>query len=340
MIHASSPLPLARARRLMALAGALLLAGCATTRAATITMGTGAKPDAAAALDAERGSLRLVEGSTETDRGPSAFTAWFAGDTLRMLDERRSGGASSATARYYFDGERLLFVEQSETNPGPTPSSPADQVELRIPFDGRGRASGPSKTVNGQAVTLGSGEVAVVQRRAAQLATAARDARAAGGTVAGGGRWFGYEGGLEDAIELAEVYERASRFWRNVEGTWQGPRYQGTFTAVYDDTRLRRLSITYEPLEGGEARESGSGAYTYDEQGRLFFYAGEERRRSGRGRNASTTRVQFQVAMNARGQVGAVRKTVGRRLQPLEPAEIETLLGREERARQAAAAAR
>lgn len=331
----------ARARRAALLAGAMLLAGCATTRgAAPIAMGTGAKPAAAEALDAERPSLRPVEGSTESDRGPSAFTAWFAGDSVRIIDERRSGAAgASATARYYFEGGRLVYVERRETNPGPTTSSPADRVELRIPFDAGGSARGPHKSINDTPVVLGRDEIGAVQQRAAELLAAAQDARRSGGS-AEPGRWFGYEGGLKDAEELAAVYERASRFWRKVEGRYRGARFNGTFTAFYDDAWLRRIEITYEPNEGSEARESGTGAYTYDTRGRLFYYAGEESRRSGSGRNVRTTKVQYSVAIDTRGRVGAVRKTVGRRAQPLEPAEIETLLGRESRARQAAAVAR
>ena len=195
------------------------------------------------------------------------------------------------------------------------------------------------RIVNDRPFAVERGEVAALQRRGELLAGAAREASTGAG-VSAGGRWFGYEGGLKDATDLAEVYERASRFWRKVEGTWRGPRYSGTFTAYYDEAALRRLEITYEPFEGSEARETGSGAYSFDTRGRLFFYAGSERQRTGSGRNVRTTQVQYRVALNARGEVGAVRKTVGRSAQPLRPEEIERMVGRQERARRAAAVAR
>jgi len=156
-------------------------------------------------------------------------------------------------------------------------------------------------------------------------------AAAAGADSATGGRWYGYEGGLKDAEEAAASIAGATQYWRAVRGIWRTDVDSGTFVAHFQDNRLRRVGVTY-----GAGANTGFGAYTYDERARLFHYGGEERRRTGRGRNVRTTRTVVSLALDGRGDASATRKTVGGRAQPLTAEEVARIAAREAAVRQAA----
>jgi hypothetical protein len=149
-----------------------------------------------------------------------------------------------------------------------------------------------------------------------------------------GGRWYGYEGGLKEAEEAAASIGGATQYWREVRGIWRTDADSGTFVAHFQDNRLRRIAVNY-----GEGASTGFGAYTYDERARLFHYGGEERRRTGRGRNVRTTRTVLSVALDGRGVASATRKTVGGRAQTLTAEEVARIAAREAAVRQAAVAA-
>ena len=151
------------------------------------------------------------------------------------------------------------------------------------------------------------------------------------GPEAVGGRWYGYEGGLRDAESAARTIEGAARYWQPVEARWRADADTGSLVAHFQQRRLRRMAVTWA---GGGT--TGSGAYTYDEQARLFHYQGEERRRTGRGRAARTERVVVSIALDPRGVTSATRKTVGGRAQPLRPEEVQAIVAREAVVRQAA----
>ena len=148
-----------------------------------------------------------------------------------------------------------------------------------------------------------------------------------------GGRWYGYEGGLEDAEAAARTIEGATQYWRAVESSWSAGADTGSLVAHFQDRRLRRVAVTWA---GGGT--TGSGAYTYDEQARLFHYQGEERRATGTGRNRRTQRVVLSVAVSPRGEISTRRKTVAGRAQPLTPEEVQAIVEREAAARAAAVA--
>lgn len=146
-----------------------------------------------------------------------------------------------------------------------------------------------------------------------------------------GGRWYGYEGGLAEAETAARTIEGATRYWQEVEGRWRTDADSGTFTAHFLDRRLRRVAVTW-----GAGATTGTGAYTYDERARLFHFGGEQRRRTGRGRNARTTTTAYSIALDPTGATSATRKTVGRAVQALTPDEVAAIVARERAARAAA----
>ena len=166
---------------------------------------------------------------------------------------------------------------------------------------------------------------------AAGMGGADSAAAAAAGDSTTGGRWYGYEGGLDEAEAAARTIAGATQYWQEIEGRWRTDADSGTFTAHFLDRRLRRLAITY-----GEGATTGEGAYTYDERARLFHYGGELRRRTGRGRNARTTTTSYSIALDPAGTTSATRKTVGRRAQALTAEEVQEVVARERAARDAA----
>lgn len=159
-------------------------------------------------------------------------------------------------------------------------------------------------------------------------------AAAASADTTSGGRWYGYEGGLEEAEAGARAIAGATQYWREVRGTWRTDADSGTFVAHFQNNRLRRAAVTY-----GAGALTGTGAYTYDEQARLFHYGGEEKRRTGRGRQARTTTTTISVALDQRGSASATSKRVGRQRQSLTAAEISQISAREYVVRMAAVAA-
>jgi len=146
-----------------------------------------------------------------------------------------------------------------------------------------------------------------------------------------GGRWYGYEGGLAEAEAGARAIAGATQYWQAVEGRWRTDADSGTFTAHFLERRLRRIAITY-----GAGATTGTGAYTYDERARLFHYGGEQKRRTGTGRNARTTTTTYSIALDATGTTSATRKAIGRQTQALTPDEVQAVVARERAARAAA----
>ena len=136
------------------------------------------------------------------------------------------------------------------------------------------------------------------------------------------GRWYGYEGGLKDAEASARSVEGASQYWTSRTGRWRSDSAAGAFTAYSDGKHIRRLEVTLDSL----TRRRGSGAFTYDEQGRLYHFGGTWRVTTGRGKQARTTRTVVSVAMNGAGEVGAASQTVGRQRRALSTADVQWLL--------------
>lgn len=168
--------------------------------------------------------------------------------------------------------------------------------------------------------------------RSAQPETSATPSPAAADSASGpdapGARWYGYEGGLEDAEASARAIEGAGQYWTKREGSWRTDSASGSFTAFDDGKWVRRLGVV---TDSGPRR--GTGAFIYDERGRLYYFGGEWRVRVGRGRRARTDRVAVSVALNRAGSVGAARKTVNGRAQSLSADEVAWILTLERAAR-------
>lgn len=144
-----------------------------------------------------------------------------------------------------------------------------------------------------------------------------------------GGRWYGYEGGLADAEASARSIEGASQYWSEGKGLWGDARLGGSYSSYSDPHWIRRLVVE---VDSGPRRATG--AFTYDERGRLYYFGGEWRQPVGRTRN--TQRVVVSVALNRTGTVGAARKTVNGRAQPLTQDEVRWIRDVELAARTAA----
>lgn len=148
-----------------------------------------------------------------------------------------------------------------------------------------------------------------------------------------GGRWYGYEGGLAEAEASARSIEGASQYWTESKGPWGDSTLAGSYAAYADPNWIRRLEVA---VDSGPRRATG--AFTYDERGRLYYFGGEWRQPIPRSRN--TTRVVVSVALNRTGTVGAARKTVNGRAQPLTQDEVQWIREVELKARDAAGQAR
>ena len=178
----------ARVRQRVALALTLLLAaGC--TRDAEQQAARGRRKAAVAvaardrallqgfvrdaeALEGRLPGLRRVEtGWTAADSAVVA-AAWFAGDTLLVLDENvrtREGGTGQA--RYVFAGTRLRYVALDRMRPAVAGRRP-ERLRLALGFDSTQTLVASSKNVDDGAVALDS-VVDVAQRiaHAAMLRT-------------------------------------------------------------------------------------------------------------------------------------------------------------------------
>ncbi len=146
-----------------------------------------------------------------------------------------------------------------------------------------------------------------------------------------GARWYGYEGGLKEAEASARAIEGAGQYWTSREGRWKADSAAGTYKAFDDEKWVRRLEVATD-----SGARLGTGAFTYDERGRLYYFSGAWRLRVGRGRNARTDRVVVSVALNRTGSVGAARATLNGRARSVTAAEVDWILAVESAARTAA----
>jgi hypothetical protein len=147
------------------LVAAFALGGCGTEgeRPATPPV---AERDAAAAEPAPpanpfaepaRRALRIelgldgyqtVEGTAAGDPA-STFTAHFAGDTLRFIEEHLVPRASG-TAVYYFENDALFYAVRDEIRRGPDAAGAAT-VQTLVAFASDGRVRASRRTVDGTA---------------------------------------------------------------------------------------------------------------------------------------------------------------------------------------------
>ena len=198
------PAPWAAARlKLVALCIGAVLGGCADDEVAREeteagTERTAPRPAAGTPLDTIQlmRSARELEARIEaglagfdsvTGRGQAGdadyrYTAYFEGDSLRLVRERRdSGDYGHSNDDYYYTNGRLTYYVQGQisrvVNPTGPPTSSA--IVVRLYFDDEERLVHAERTLNARAVPLEGYEELSVRRRSAALREAA---------LAGGGR--------------------------------------------------------------------------------------------------------------------------------------------------------
>jgi hypothetical protein len=223
----------------LCLAGATLLSSCGGGQgeedggaAAETTARTGVAAAQVDTIQLQRNARELeaaVEASLPTydsitGRGQAgdltySYTAYFEGDSLRLIRERQdSGDYGHSDNDYYFTDGALSYYVQGQisrvVNPGGPPTSSA--IVIRLYFDSEERLVHAERTLNAVPVPLEGYEELSVRRRSAALREAA---------LAGGGR--SEVAGAEPSGPIVVEFE------------------PGTATAVYPDRVVAREVRNY-----------------------------------------------------------------------------------------------
>ncbi|MEP0547166.1 MAG: hypothetical protein ABJF88_09545 [Rhodothermales bacterium] len=96
---------------------------------------------------------RTVDGTWAGGDASSTFTAYFAGDTLRFIEERLSAGAygSESNVYYFADGVPFYAVQDAvQVRPGLDGAARRDTVRLRVALTPEGDLLAAEGTVNGE----------------------------------------------------------------------------------------------------------------------------------------------------------------------------------------------
>lgn len=92
---------------------------------------------------------QTVKGTGTAGDPASTFTAYFAGDTLRFVEEHLVPPQSGTTV-YYFEDGALFYAVRDEIRRGPDAAG-ADTVQTLAAFASDGRVRASRRTVNGTA---------------------------------------------------------------------------------------------------------------------------------------------------------------------------------------------
>ena len=135
-----------------------------------------------ARLEASLAGFDSVTGRGQAGDLDFRYTAYFEGDSLRLIRERQdSGDYGHSNNDYYFTDGSLSYYVQGQisrvVNPTGPPTSSA--IVIRLYFDDQERLVHAERTLNARAVPLEGYEELSVRRRSAALREAA---------MAGGGR--------------------------------------------------------------------------------------------------------------------------------------------------------
>lgn len=113
---------------------------------------------------------RTVEGTWAAGDTASTFTAHFAGDTLRLIEEELSLGAvGEGTNVYYFEDDALFYAVQNEIRLDPQDDTRRDTSRVRVALDARGDVIASVRTVNGASVPVRARTVRGVRGHAETL---------------------------------------------------------------------------------------------------------------------------------------------------------------------------
>ena len=168
--------------RLLILGFALLIASCSRSPPpAPAARAPDVRAEArAAAIRADASRLPSVAGHRDGPAGDAAWRAYFDGTELALLEESIADPPRPPLeTRYYFEKGALFFVEgQQAAERG----SGAEGVAPRVPLVAEFRGAQATRAVRIEhygPVPLAPDRVQAIQRRAAELASAARDERSA-----------------------------------------------------------------------------------------------------------------------------------------------------------------
>lgn len=126
----------------------------------------------AVAIDRERPALVQTEWAYTTNTDSATIIAFAAGDSLRLIRERRRiGDRGGALARYYFQSDELRYYEsEAETVAPEGEKDGAMQTErLVLAFDPGGTVVESSRQLSGATAPVDSALVAGVLNRAREL---------------------------------------------------------------------------------------------------------------------------------------------------------------------------
>lgn len=183
-----------RARLLLAGAFSicLLFSSCSRTE----TPVAPAQDDARAALDKlsgerdallkEKTSMQMVASKWTLDEEiNSTFTAYYQGETLRLIEEQMAMGKfGSAQSTYFYSPQGGLFAytESKDSQRGAQTGNPvSEKVEMQLLFGPNGAALGGERRVDGKPAELTGVEFEGVKMHSRELQAVLTEKRAAAG---------------------------------------------------------------------------------------------------------------------------------------------------------------
>lgn len=112
---------------------------------------------------------RRVDGAWEAGDTASTFTAYFAGDTLRFIEEQVTLSAHERTNVFYFEKGALFYAVQDEIRPGSGAGTQRDTARTRIALDPGGGVVASEHVLNGVSEPVQRATVVGVRNHAEAL---------------------------------------------------------------------------------------------------------------------------------------------------------------------------
>lgn len=129
----------------------------------------------ALALASRAERLQRVDGRLAMGDGEAAFSGYFEGRELRIIEEHLDlGDHGRSDNRYWVERGRLFFYESRGVRAELAPGMPAARrtVEVRMAFDATGALVAASKAADGLVAPLAPDEAAGVRARFERLVSA------------------------------------------------------------------------------------------------------------------------------------------------------------------------
>lgn len=162
---------------MVALAGAVLLAGCAAQRVENqppsrkVPATPAAIRAAVAATTARLPQYREVTGHWQGEQASSTFHAYFDSGRLQyVMETAGDDGQGYAVNKYYYDrGTLYYFHGQGSVGRGDALNPRPADIDVQLAFGARGRLTRSDKRLNGRNVPLEKGEAAAILEHAGKL---------------------------------------------------------------------------------------------------------------------------------------------------------------------------